>query len=215
MAIRLPIALVNKRTDLNLVGWLTGVEGAAINSVGLATLTDADPNATCALYTITVNWGDGKTGNGSCSGSGPFAITGSHTYADEGNFSLSVTVTDAGGSTGTVNLSAAISDAPLTVTVTPLTIPAGQPANQVQVGSFIDQGGKEALTHYSASIDWGDGVVNAGTIADGGAGFNVFGSHTYSTVGSYTLKLTVQDGTSPGSSAASGATAGGSPILNS
>ena len=45
--------------------------------------------------------GDGHTSSGTVTGptGGPFTVTGSHQYAEEGNYTVSVKVADDGGST--------------------------------------------------------------------------------------------------------------------
>jgi hypothetical protein len=72
----------------------------------LATLTDADPGGITTDYTGQVNWGDGTTSvcpSGSCSitlrTSGGFTVTGSHNYQHNNTYTVTITLTDAGGST--------------------------------------------------------------------------------------------------------------------
>jgi hypothetical protein len=46
------------------------------------------------------------------------------------------------------------------------------------VATFTDPGGPEALSDYSAAINWGDGHTSVGTVAsDGSDGFNVMGTN--------------------------------------
>lgn len=73
--------------------------------------------------------------------------------------------------------------------------------------SFLAMPGRSA-GEYSASIDWGDGVLTAGTInlLSGQAGFGVLGRHTYAQPGTYTVKVTIND--ARGGSATAVSTAG-------
>jgi hypothetical protein len=77
------------------------------------------------------------------------------------------------------------------------------------VATFTDPGGAEANdgSHYSASLNWGDGsATTAGTITfDGVSSYTVSGSHTYAAPNAYTIRWTIlHEGIStPGQSLAS------------
>ncbi|GHG56771.1 hypothetical protein GCM10012320_29420 [Sinomonas cellulolyticus] len=65
----------------------------------LATFTDADPNGAVADYTATVSWGDGTSSAGTIGTSGSqFTVSGTHTYAAFGPYTVAVHVCDVGGS---------------------------------------------------------------------------------------------------------------------
>jgi hypothetical protein len=75
-------------------------QGDVESNVTLATFTDANSSAPSSDFTATVDWGDGSssdqqatvTGTG-----GTFTVTGSHTYANPGHYSLTVAIQDQGG----------------------------------------------------------------------------------------------------------------------
>src|SRR5262249_29477933 len=71
----------------------------------VATFTDADINGTLGDYTATITWGDGQTSTGTIAlgATGGFVVSGSHTYADEGTYNVSVQIVDVGGATITAN----------------------------------------------------------------------------------------------------------------
>src|SRR5207302_853986 len=59
------------------------------------TFTDPDSSAVATDYAATIEWGDGTTTTGSVSGSaGSFSVSGSHTYAEENSYPLTVTISD-------------------------------------------------------------------------------------------------------------------------
>ncbi len=61
---------------------LYATAGLPMNDVRVATFTDANPLATAADYTATVNWGDGSTTDAAVVADGAgFAVVGSHTYS--------------------------------------------------------------------------------------------------------------------------------------
>jgi hypothetical protein len=75
-------------------------EGVALANQTVATFTDTNTNDVATGFTASINWGDGSTTSGTVTGAnGTFAVAGSHTYADEGNEPLSVTITDTANST--------------------------------------------------------------------------------------------------------------------
>lgn len=67
-----------------------------------ATFTDADPNGMSPPdYSATINWGDSSSSSGAVSpgtGPGPYTVSGSHAYTSTGPFTITTTITDAGGS---------------------------------------------------------------------------------------------------------------------
>jgi hypothetical protein len=72
----------------------------------VATLTDADPGGTVTDYTGQISWGDGTTSacpSTSCSVTvrvgGGFTVSGSHNYPNNGTYTVTITISDAGGST--------------------------------------------------------------------------------------------------------------------
>jgi hypothetical protein len=82
-----------------------GVSPMSFSGV-VANLTDANSRATTADFTtVTITWGDGSSSAGTVNGptGGPFTVSGSHTYSSTGPESISVRVTDDGGSTTSVS----------------------------------------------------------------------------------------------------------------
>src|SRR3989441_1585592 len=69
-------------------------------TVTLATLTDADPGGVASDYTAQVSWGDGTTSAGTITArtAGGFTVTGSHNYQHNNTYTVTITLTDTGGS---------------------------------------------------------------------------------------------------------------------
>jgi len=77
----------------------------------VATFTDADPGGTASDYTATIDWGDATpmtAGTITANGTG-FSVTGSHTYTLAGNYTITVTIHDAGGAQTIVTSMAGLS----------------------------------------------------------------------------------------------------------
>ena len=109
---------------------ITGIEGIATGTVLLGTFIDANQGATVADFTagtggsVVVDWGDGsRPADLDCRQPHHHRLaqrrdlssfTAAHTYAEEGTYAYTVTVTDDGGAVTVVSGSAIIADAPLT-----------------------------------------------------------------------------------------------------
>jgi hypothetical protein len=97
---------------------------------------------------------------------------------------------------GTVNLGPGIS-----LSALPITGVAGvAPAPTVTVASFTDGYSTADPTEFTATIAWGDGDTTTGMVSQlGGSGnpYQVTGSHTYATKGTYPTTITVTDSALP------------------
>jgi hypothetical protein len=201
--------------DANLTGiggfTVTATEGIGSGSQQVATFTDANPKATLSDFTATIDWGDNTTpttgtitqpvGVGTA-----LLVFGSHTYAEETAlgtpYTITVSITDAGGSKASVTSSATVADAALMVTGGS-TVPAteGTDSGSKQVASFTDGNSTAHSGDFTATIDWGDNTTpTTGTISQpGGAGtaFVVSGSHTYAEESApgtpYTITVSITD----------------------
>ena len=186
---------VNQTVD---EGYVVSLDPATFNDLG-----------TLDTHTAIIDWGDTIVEAGTVTES-PFGppgdtagadgtVSGSHVYADNGVYTVTVTVTDDNG--------ASTSDT-LTVTVNNVapTVEAGvnQMADEGYVVSlgpttFNDLG---TLDTHTAIIDWGDTIVEAGVVTESpfgppgstaGADGTVSGSHVYADDGTYTVTVTVTD----------------------
>jgi hypothetical protein len=170
-----------------------GVEGVTPTTATFA-FTDANPLATTADFTATIDWGDSSPATvGTVSGgAGSFTVTGSHQYAEEGTPTVTVTVNDDGGSTTGASGSAIVNDAPLSSTCA---IAANSPqAFSGATLTFTDANPGGTLSDFTATIDWGDSHVTSGAVSGPSAGvFTVSGSHTYASTGYFDVTTTVND----------------------
>ena len=71
---------------------------AAIVGSFSGSFSDPDNNGP---WTYTINWGDGSAASGSTSSQG--AISGAHTYLAPGSYTITLTVTDAAGASGSAS----------------------------------------------------------------------------------------------------------------
>jgi hypothetical protein len=176
---------------------ISATEGALFKGT-VATFTDPDPKSMAAEYSATINWGDSTPATpGTVTGptGGPFTVTGSHTYAEEGTYKVTVTITDKDepSNTATVNSAANVSDAALTAA------PAC-PAVSLQsytgpTATFKDAASPYGtLSDFSATISWGDSSSSAGKVSGPNGGpYAVSGSHTYTSTGPFTITTNIKD----------------------
>ena len=170
----------------------SGTEPASVSGT-LATFTDPDLFATAGEYSALINWGDSSTSPGTITGGGgAFTVTGGHTYAEEGNYTITVTITDvdSGSNSATVTDSATVADAALTASCA--TVANSLQAFSGSVASLVDANPTAPLSDFSATVNWGDSSTSPGTVSGSGP-FTVSGTHTYSSTGFFTITTTITD----------------------
>ena len=116
-------------------------------------------------------------------------VTQIHTWVDDGTYIVAVRVTDDDGSTDIATSSVTIGNLPPEVNAElDQTVNLGDAAS-VDAG-FSDPG--IADTH-TATIDWGDGSSEPGTVSESAGSGTVIGSHVYAWPGIYEVTVEVAD----------------------
>ena len=172
------------------------VNEGAIVSLDPATFSDQGTEDT---HTATIDWGDGSPLEDGTVNQPAGTVSGSHVYADNGVYMVTVTVTDDDGASTSDMLTVTVNN------VAPTTdAGADQTANEGAVVSlapatFNDKG---TLDTHAATIDWGDGIVEPGAVSESpfgppgstaGVDGTVSGSHVYADNGVYMVTVTVKD----------------------
>jgi hypothetical protein len=172
------------------------VEGVSFSGA-VATVTDPDTAATAGEYAATIDWGDGSpVAVGTVSGSGgSFSVSGSHTYAEEGSYTVTTTLGDIDTPAITVTATSTATVADATLTAGALTLGAATEGSGATSASFAfsDANAGATAADFAATITWGDGSSSPGTVTADGTGFKVAGSHAYADEGSYPVTVTVLD----------------------
>jgi len=161
----------------------TQQEGSAI-AFDASASTDPDLGRTDLGRTESLSYawqfGDGTTATGQ---------TPSHTFSNDGNFTVTLTVSDAFGWQKTLTRTVTIANVAPSVTLSatsPVSILSGDAVSVA--GSFTDPGNDAP---WQSVIAWGNGTSTSATQAQSGA--SITGTKTYLAVGAYTVSLTVTD----------------------
>jgi hypothetical protein len=184
------IQAINHPPQLAPIAHQTVREGSTLTLT--ATATDRDPGQTLTF----------SLGPGAPAGAHIDPATGVFTWtpAEESTSPIRVTirVTDDGSPplSAARTFSISVTDAPLTTIPVPgFKVPEGVTIDPGPVAAFRDTGGAEPVSHYSASIDWGDHTTpSTGLIrATSDGTFVVLGGHRYVEEGNFTIKVTIRD----------------------
>lgn len=142
---------------------------------------------TSGSHTYSYHWdfGDGSVEDGS--------LTISHTYADDGTYTVNLTVTDEEGDFGNDILLVTVNNAiPVVNAGSDLEVTAGNPISFT--GTFSDSGW---LDTHTAEWNFGEGTIEAGSVSEEneypdstGA---ISGNFSYFNAGNYTVVLNVSD----------------------
>jgi hypothetical protein len=102
---------------------VSGTVGQPLSGT-VAHIDDANPNAGADDFSVQINWGDGTSTTGIVGNSttGGFDVTGTHTYGAAGNYPVTISIADIGGSATTADSTARITSAPPPPPVVPATI---------------------------------------------------------------------------------------------
>lgn len=198
--------------------------GVPLVDVPVATFQDSDLIENPAWYVATINWGDGlapTTGTITANPSTPgqYIISGSHTYQAAGTESITVTLTDLGGTLNSTLANAGGAVVPVMTQLDPIAPVSGMTASVMvadiqlvstsavpatagtpatgELAVFTNPNGPPEPGAYTAMINWGDGSALSGAMitADPSVegAFDISGTHNYAAPGTYsgTIELHV------------------------
>jgi hypothetical protein len=200
---------------------ISGTDGTGVSGT-VATFTDGTLLLACTTasqFTATVDWGDGSTSTGTVSqassallGACNYRVDASHTYAEAGLYTLSVTVNAPDGTINTGSATATIADAQLSAAGIDFSATRGT-SFTTTVATFADANSLAKAGDFTVTISWGDGSTGAGTVTAIPGGFAVAGTHTYPATGSFKLSVAIHDVGGSQTSAGSTATVLGTPTV--
>src|SRR3989449_1965191 len=165
---------------------ITGVAPNPANTGSTITASFTSTDVDGTVSGITVNWGDG-TAIDNLLGT---ATSDTHTYASTGtsgskSFTITVTATDNGGSTGSAVISETVNDRPPVVALTSV---SPNPAKSGQLVTVTFKATDIDGTISSITVNWGDGSTP--DILTGTARTD---THTYGSANTFTITVTAVD----------------------
>jgi parallel beta-helix repeat protein len=154
---------------------LASASGQAPLAVTADASASSDPDAT-PIATYAFDWGDGAS---TPAQPGP---TAAHTYTTEGAFTVTLTVTDTANKTATTTQQVVVGAPTASLTVTPTS--GITPVTVTADASASSDPGPSPIAAYT--FDFGDGTTAGPQAAPTAA-------HTYTTGGTFSVKVTVRD----------------------
>jgi hypothetical protein len=221
-----PAVSINSIEGFHLVNQLVGTFTALIPTPG------APAGLPASDFTATIDWGDPSpnltAGTITQDASNPsvYDITGNHTFVEQGTFTVATSILFGGGSyTATINgvpitfsfapAPAPVAGTPATATVTqgtlavtafPIVGTEGLAIASAPIGTFIDAGGADPVTDYSAQIvvvdPLGNIVVNVAATSINQQGTSaqytvIAPAITLPEAGTYSVRVVVTDSDTP------------------
>ncbi len=178
---------INVPPKLNLIPDQTLDEGDTIT----LTATFADPDS--VSWTATVDYGDGGLPEAPAINTvPPNTLALSHMYADDGTYTVTVSITDAEGASDTTSFLVTVNNvAPILSNFLVAPTLSEISAQTVSAGvEFTDPG---VLDTHEAAIDWGDGTIEPATVTETDGSGSASGAHQYIATGVYTVTISVTD----------------------
>jgi len=141
------------------VAQISATEGQPLNNVAVATFVDPVNDDTASDYIATIEWGDGTVTNNALvtEPNGVWTVSGSHTYAEEGTYTLEVSVVDTPGDTS------GASQAGITVNDAGLALPSGSPTEISGAGGSA----AGAMASFEGTVGGSDNGTTPGEQAGG------------------------------------------------
>ena len=178
------LASIPNSSPILQVGADQVVDEGTVVALSGATFSDANLSD---VHSAEVDWGDGMIEPASVDQVSR-AISGSHSYPDEGVYVVSVSVGDGQGGIDMKSFMVTVNNVAPSVGAGPdVTIDEGQIVN-LAPAAFVDPG---ILDLHTSVIDWDDGGIEAGVVSQSAR--TVAGSHRYDDDGAYMVHVGVED----------------------
>jgi hypothetical protein len=180
------VTMTNDPPALDPIADTTIDEGDTLSVT--ASFSDADS----VSWTATADYGDGGGPEALAVDTVALTMALIHTYADNGSYPVTVSITDAEGDTDTTSFSVTVNNvAPVlsNLTVAPALAELGNHTVSASV-DFVDPG---VLDTHTVTINWGDGSIESATVTEANGSGSASATHQYAATGVYTVTMSVTD----------------------
>ncbi|MBN2148941.1 MAG: PKD domain-containing protein, partial [Anaerolineales bacterium] len=174
-AVNLTVDSVNDDPLVNAGADASAIEGQTVSFSGAY----SDPGRLLTAVEILWRFGDGATLSGS--------LTPSHTYADDGLYNITLTITDEQGAASSDFLLLTVENAAPTIAPLPDAHIALGNALTLTV-AFTDPG---LLDTHTLAVAWGDGSTASINLSLGARTYEL--RHTFTSEGAFHVSLTITD----------------------
>jgi hypothetical protein len=175
---------------------VSAVASQPIPGATIASFTDGDPNRAASAYTAKIDWGDGHLNDPGAivGGGGNFTVSGGHTYAEPGTYTVYTTITNLEGGNSDVAVGSVVVQ-PAALTLTPRTVQTTEGVGDLlTLATLNDANPNETSGDFTISVNWGDGTTtNTDTISGGQGNYTLSGHHVFSAPGTYSVHLILTD----------------------
>ncbi len=127
----------------------------------------------------------------------PYAGTITGTIADDAvsntPYTITVTADDGNGQTVSQTFTWLVNAPAITTQATPISAVEGNDTGSITVGTFTTADMNSRASDFTATVNWGDGNSDVGTVSGQNGIFTVTDDHTYTEMGSYPVSITIVD----------------------
>jgi autotransporter-associated beta strand protein len=169
------------------------INGSSTAAEGTTYTLNLSPSPSITGWDVT--WGDGHVE--SVSGD---AASVSHVFVEEGNDDISAVAHTTSGDVPSNTVHVTVSEPAIegaSATLTPIV--EGQAAATIEIATFTHAGGVEPPSHFSATVDWGQGSVATDAVTqDNNGTYHVRSSRpVFAEEGSYPVTVVISDDDAP------------------
>ncbi len=125
---------------------------------------------------------------------------------------VTVTASDGNGQSVSQTLDWLVNDPSITAQATPISAVEGNDTGPITVATFTTPDMSSQAGDFTATVDWGDGTTDTGTVSGGNGSFTVTDDHTYAEAGQYPVSVVLTDSIGNNTTAAGTATVTDAPL---
>jgi len=127
-------------------------------------------------------------------------------------YAVSVTVADIEGATATHTFNWFVNAGTLSAQANSISAVEGNDTATVTVATFTTSDLNSQASDFTATVNWGDGTSDEGTVQGGGGSFTVTDDHVYAEQGNYSVSVAISEDNGAAATATTTATVSDAPL---